>query len=43
MFSRYKSMGVIDPQGVAILDSSGLIGRVRVATQYRFQNSLTFH
>ena len=28
MFSNYKSMGVIDPQGVASLDSRGLIGRI---------------
>ena len=27
-FSLYKSMGVIDPQGVASLDSRGLIGRI---------------
>ena len=30
MFSHYKSMGVIDPQGVAMMDSSGLIGRIYV-------------
>ena len=29
-FSHYNSMGVIDPQGVASLDSRGLIGRIYV-------------
>ena len=29
-FSHYKSMGVIDPQGVASLNSRGLIGRIYV-------------
>ena len=29
-FSHYKSMGVNDPQGVASLDPSGLIGRIYV-------------
>ena len=29
-FSHYKFMGVIDPQGVASLDSRGLIGRIYV-------------
>ena len=29
-FSHYKSMGVIDPQGVASLDSRGLTGRIYV-------------
>ena len=29
-YSNYKSMGVIDPQGVASLDSRGLIGRIYV-------------
>ena len=29
-FSDYKSMGVFDPQGVASLDSMGLIGRTYV-------------
>ena len=30
MFSHYKSMGVIDPQDVASLDSKGSIGRIYV-------------
>ena len=29
-FSHYKSMGVIDPQGVASLDSWGLTGKIYV-------------
>ena len=29
-FSHYKSMGVINPQGVASFDSRGLIGRIFV-------------
>ena len=30
MFFPYKSMGVIDPKGVASLYSRGLIGRIYV-------------
>ena len=29
-FFHYKSIGVIDPQGVASLDSRGLISRIHV-------------
>ena len=33
-FTHYKSMGVIDLQGVTSLDSRGLIGRIYVVEHY---------
>ena len=33
-FSHYKSMGVIDPQGEASMDSRGLIGRIYVVENH---------
>ena len=33
-FPHYKSMGVIDPQDVASLDSRGLIGRIYVVKHW---------
>ena len=33
-FSQYKSMGVIDSQSVASLDSRSLIGRIYVVEHY---------
>ena len=33
-FSHYKSIGANDPQGVASLDSRGLIGRIYVVNHY---------